>query len=96
MTSSSFSPNSTKKSKSSSSNNKNKNKPKRNSTKSPCLRAYLQQSPTKETPLMAKSDAGTAAAEASAARSKASEKKMSMDIEKIMAPFENEDTGIGG
>ncbi|KAK7911434.1 hypothetical protein PG985_013915 [Apiospora marii] len=67
---------------------KSKNKPKRDSTKSPCLRAYLQQSPTKENRLIAKSDAVSAAEKASAVSSKSSVEKMSMNIEKIMAPFE--------
>ncbi|KAK8035299.1 hypothetical protein PG993_010294 [Apiospora rasikravindrae] len=58
-------------------------------SKSPCLRAYLDQL---EDRLIAKSNAGTTAVAAGASRyaiSKASsEAKMSRDLRKIMEPFE--------
>ncbi|KAK8058391.1 hypothetical protein PG994_008839 [Apiospora phragmitis] len=66
---------------------KSKSKPKHGSTTSHCLRAYLQQPPSKENRLMTKSDAGTAMADAPNAVSRASEANMSMYIEKIMVPF---------
>ncbi|KAK8003393.1 hypothetical protein PG989_003112 [Apiospora arundinis] len=65
---------------------KSKSKSKSKTASSPSLRAYLQQSPSKENPLAARSGPGAVAADPNAS-SKSSVEKMSLDIAKIMVPF---------
>ncbi|KAK8100361.1 uncharacterized protein PG998_008244 [Apiospora kogelbergensis] len=69
------------------SGSKSTKKSKNKLASSPSLRAYLQQSPSKENWLAATTGPGTMAAAASNASSKASAKRMSVDIAKIMVPF---------